>query len=170
MIWIRINDPNRIPSHWLDLIRDGQYAVFVIDARTRLARDYDGKPFGPNGEACAAICEDRASAIEFARRTVNQHPEVCCEIYNHEGKTGAPLEVIYEDSVRGKYIGLPVAKRETIRGSLLISCGIAFIALDVARDLLWMWGYIVGLKLCLIGGSFLVRGITGIYEHRKPLS
>jgi hypothetical protein len=167
VIWTRLYDPNRTPSHWSELIREGQYAVFVLDARIRLPRDFNGEPFGPNGDGAVGIAEDLSEAGSSARGIVARHPELCCEIYDHEGKSGPPLEVVYEESVRGRYVGLPVARRETMWGSFLFCCGIGFVALDVSRDLLWMWGYIVGLKLCLVGGSFLVRGVAGMYEHRK---
>ena len=43
---------------------------------------------------------------------------------------------------------------------------IAFIIYDVRQNLLWMWGYIIGAKLMIIGVTFLVRGMIGLYEHR----
>jgi len=45
VIWTRILDPSRTPEHWTELIRPGQFAVFVFDAGTHVARDREGKPF-----------------------------------------------------------------------------------------------------------------------------
>jgi hypothetical protein len=30
-----------------------------------------------------------------------------------------------------------------------------------------MWGYIIGLKLFIVGGTFLTRGIAGLPEIRR---
>jgi hypothetical protein len=43
---------------------------------------------------------------------------------------------------------------------------IGFVAADFARDLRWIWGYIVGVKCMLVDGAFLVRGLVGLYEYR----
>jgi hypothetical protein len=49
-----------------------------------------------------------------------------------------------------------------------------FIIIDIRRELFWLWGYILGLKLTVVGVSLLIRGITGLHEVRSgqppPLS
>jgi hypothetical protein len=47
-----------------------------------------------------------------------------------------------------------------------LTAGIVFIVIDAGRDLAWLWGYILGIKLTIVGVTFLVRGLTGWYEHR----
>jgi len=58
------------------------------------------------------------------------------------------------------------ARREAFWGSLVFLCGVVFAAADFARDLRWIWGYIIGVKCMLAGGAFLVRGLIGLYEYR----
>jgi hypothetical protein len=166
MKWTQLYDPARNPDHWSRIIQPGEYCVFVMTANTRQPRDADGRTFRPGGES-TAICADRNEAFGFANETVARHPELCAEIYGHQGKSGEALAVVYEPSVRGKYAGSrPYSKRETMWGGLMIAAGACFIVYDARHDLAWLWGYIVGLKLTLIGMNFLVRGLIGLHEHR----
>jgi len=41
------------------------------------------------------------------------------------------------------------------------------IAVGMRRDLAWIWGYVLGLKMVVVGIGLLVRGLTGLYEHSK---
>jgi len=167
LIWIRIYDPFRTPAHWTSLVRPGQFAVFIYDARTHVARDAEGRRFDSSGGISIALCGDLPEAIHFAGEVVAGHSELCCEIYDHEGKSKDPLQVIYNPAVRSRYRGLKYSKRETFWGSVVLLCGVALIIVDFARDLAWIWGYVIGLKLTVVGGSFLVRGCVGWYEHRS---
>ena len=162
---IRLYDPSRSPEHWLQIIRPGQYAVFILDAKSRGARDPEGRSFA-EGEASVEVTPDLIEAERFAVQIVEEHPGLCCEVYDHEGKSGEPIRTIYHPATRGKYEGVPLARRQTGFGLLLLAVAMVFVAYDAAHDLRWMWGYIVGLKLTVIGGSFLIRGLAGLYEHR----
>src|SRR5215831_6134451 len=144
-MWLRLYDAARTPPHWLELIRPGQCCVFILDARDRVPKNVDGRSFG-EGEASAEISDNFDDAVRFAEEVVSRHPELCAEIYNHEGKSGEPIRTVYEPSVRGKYEGLPLAKRSTGVGLALLAAATLFVIYDAKHDLRWMWGYIVGLK------------------------
>lgn len=166
MKWTLVCDPGRAPAHWSEMILPGQYAVFAYDARTHVARGPDGL-FAPAGEDSVAICEDLTRARDVSERLVASHPDICCEIYTHEGKSGDPVQVIYNSSVAGKYTGRPFARREALQGAALWLCAAIFIGVDIHHHLAWMWGYVIGLKLLIIGTAFLVRGLVGMYEYRE---
>jgi hypothetical protein len=165
MTWTRLYDQNRTPAHWAEIIREGEYSVFILAAGNRTPRDTEGHTFA-SGDGSVAICVDLDEAVNFANTIVARHPELCAEIYDHEGKSGEPLRVVYEPSVRGKYEGRPYARRETAWGVTIASFGVAFVVFDALHHLEWMWGYIIGVKPPIIGGSFLIRGLAGLYEHR----
>jgi hypothetical protein len=115
MTWTRLYDPSRTPSHWTEFVRKEQFVVFIFEARTQAPRDADGLPFcaadGSETGQYAALCEDLAEARNFAREVVARHPELCCRIYDSQGKSGPPLEVIYDPSVRHRYTGFAHARR-----------------------------------------------------------
>jgi hypothetical protein len=166
MRWVRVYDPDRKPAHWSEIIRSGQYAVFLFDARTHVLRNADGK-YPARGEASVAICADLQEAVGLSNSLVAAHPDLCCEIYNHEGMSGDPLQVIYNPAVRGRYVGRPVARRETLWGIALCLCSVGFIVADFRHDLAFIWGYVIGLKLLIVGCVLVVRGVLGLYEHRR---
>src|SRR4051812_1914 len=93
--WTRLYDPNRTPSHWTEIIQPGEYSVFVLTAATRSPRDPEGGCF-PSGEEAVAICINLDQAEKLANEVVARHPELCAEVYDHRGKSGEPLRVIYE--------------------------------------------------------------------------
>ena len=165
-VWTKLYDESRTPAHWLDIIRPGEYAVFVLHADSRAPADRDGRDFRA-GEASVIIAPHLAAARDFAEKIVAANPKLCCEIYDHHGKSGPPVATVYESSVRGRYEGIEYARRNTAIGVLLLALAAAFIVYDARHDLVWLWGYIVGLKLLIIGSVFLVRGTAGIIEHRS---
>src|SRR5258708_13015503 len=125
-MWLKVYDPARTPAHWLEIIRPGEFCVSILDAELRVPKDFDGRRFR-DGEASVQIASDFAEAVGFAERVVSSHPELCCEIYDHEGKSGEPLRTVYEPSVEGKYRGLPLAKRETSIGLSIVAVSLLFI-------------------------------------------
>jgi hypothetical protein len=166
VIWIRTNDLSRKPEHWTELIRPGQYAVFLFDAPSHVARDCEGRPFEAVEGASIALCDSLSEASTFAKELTRCRPELCCEIYDHEGKSKEPVQVVYNPAVRPRYEGLEYSKRQAFRGSLILACGIAFVVHDFMRDLTWIWGYVIGAKFMVIGGFQMGQGLIGWYEHR----
>ena len=170
MTWTRLYDPDRTPSHWTDIVRKDQFVVFISDARTQAPRDADGRPFcaadGSETGHHAALCEDLAEARNFARGIVARHPELCGRIYDSQGKSRPPLEVIYDSSVRHRYTGPGHARRLALGGTALACAGITLVAIDVSRDLAWIWGYVIGLKCLILAGIFLTRGFAEWREFR----
>jgi hypothetical protein len=123
-----------------------------------------------DGDASVAICDSLNEAMECAKNVTAHHLELCCEIYDHEGKSGEPLETIYNPFVEGRYRGRPYARRVTAWGGGIFLCGVVLIAVDVSRDLAWIWGHVLGLKMVVVGTGLLVRGLSRWYEHRKSQS
>ena len=170
MIWLRLYDPGRTPPHWSDIVVPGQYAVFVADARTRSPRNADGQPFrdaaGAETGVCAALCEDLAEAKQFALDVVTRHPELSCEIYDHQGKSNPPLQTFYNPATRHKYAGRRYGRRLAIAGGALAGVGCVLVLIELSRGFTWIWGYVLGLKCMLVGGTLLTTGLLEWYAHR----
>jgi hypothetical protein len=140
--------------------------VFVFEIRTHVPRDAEGR-FPADGESCVAICDDRNEAVACAEGVVARHPELCCEVYDHEGKSGEPLQVVYNPAVEGRYRGRPLERRITAWGSAVFLCGATLIAVDFRHGLAWIWGYVLGLKMLIVGTGLLVRGLAGLLESGR---
>ena len=169
MIWTRTNDSARTPSHWTELIQPGQFAVFIFDAPTHVARDSEGAIFKPAGTESIALCDNFPEALAFASGVVAIHPELCCEVYDDEGKSKEPRQTVYNPAVRSKYEGRQYAKRQALWGSLVVVCGVAFAAYDFTQHFTWIWGYVIGAKLTVIGGFRMFTGLFDWYERRHEV-
>lgn len=169
MHWLRIYDAARTPSHWTEIIRPGQYAIFVFEARSHVARDCDARHFSAPDEVKIALCDSLAEASESAKGIVFAHGELCCEIYDHAGKANDPVETVYHPAERHKYEGRRYHKREVYLGGPAVAVGIVLVIFDYNRGFTWMWGYIIGLKLIMSGGFAMIRGLIGWYERRNEV-
>lgn len=167
MLWTRLHDPRRTPSHWTEIIRPGQFAVFIYDAPGHVARDAEGQTFEAQEGASLGLCNDLAEAVDFAELAVAKHPALCCEIYGHEGKSGEPMQTIYNPVERGKYAGRPFAQREAIWGVAVLTLGAGFALTNYVHHFEWIWGYVLGLKCLLVGGTLLVMGLLGLHEYQS---
>ncbi len=163
--WIRLYDPQRIPPHWTDLVQPGQFAVFITEAESAAPRDPEGQPFRDAAQY-AALCDTQNEAETFANATVASHPELRCEIYDHEGKTKPPVETIFHPAVRHKHTGRRHAHRHMLTGAALLTAGTILAIIDFRHDLTWLWGYIIGLKCLICGTVFLTRGYVEWREFR----
>ena len=160
MVLALVNDPARVPPHWRGLVRDGQCALFVFDARSHSARNPDGGV--PAGSASLALFDDLDGATAFASDLVAKRPELCCEIYDYGREYGQPLSTIYNDTFHEKHLGRGLAKRQTAGGALAITAGVALVVIDFRHDLTWFWGYILGVKLLIIGTTLFINGVLGL--------
>lgn len=144
--------------------------VFISDAKTGAPRGADGQPFrsteGPDGPA-VALCESREAAEEFAQAVTDGHPELRGEIYDHEGKSNPPLAVVYNPGVRDRYTGVGHARRQFLIGCAFVTVGATLALIDLRHHLTFIWGYVVGLKCLILGGTFITRGVLEWVEFRK---
>jgi len=149
--------------HWFGVIRPGQVAVFVFDARTRTGRNPDGSDPGVAGTSLA-IGDDCNDALHFARDIVSRDPNLYCELYDNPASYGQPLETIYDPGFRARYF-VRRAHREIVAGVLLWFLGTTFIVIDFRRDLTWIWGYVIGLKCLIVGTSLISIGVVRLRRH-----
>ncbi|HTA44162.1 MAG TPA: hypothetical protein VK789_17045 [Bryobacteraceae bacterium] len=160
MVLALVNNPERVPPHWTDLVCAGQFALFVFDARSHSARNPDASV--PVGSASLVLFDNQAEATTFANDLVAKHPELSCEIYDYGREYGQPLATIYNGVFYEKYLGRGLAKRNTAGGALAMAVGIALVVIDFRHDLTWFWGYILGVKFLIIGTTLLINGLLGL--------
>ncbi len=76
------------------------------------------------------------------------------------------MESIYNTAVRADYVGPKPARKRLYWGLAAVCVGIVLIAWDVHRDLLFLWGYIVGVKMVLAGGTLAIQGALMLRDLR----
>ena len=149
--------------HWSSAIQPGQYAAFLRDRDTSVPLTAAGQFAAHNSVTIFdSLSEARAWGAEICAR----HPRARCDIYDSEGLANDAVETIYNAAVRGDYVGPKPARRRLCWGLAAMCVGIALIAWDVHRDLLFIWGYIVGVKMVLIGGTLATQGVLMLRDLR----
>ena len=150
-------------THWSSAIQPGQYAAFLRDRDTSVPLTADGQFADHNSVTIFnSLSEARAWGEEICARL----SRVRCDIYDSEGLANEAVETIYNAAVRGNYVGPKPARRRLYGGLAAICVGIVLIAWDVHRDLLFMWGYILGVKMVLIGGAVAIQGALMLRDLR----
>ena len=159
---LKINDRRAWES-----LRPGQYVVFVSNCRTDVVLGSDGRP--ADDETSVPVFDDLAAAEEYARRTVEPTPSVCACIYDHQGRSGDPVRRIYHESVRRRFDPVRRARRYAWAGAGFL-CAFVIWALIASRDNeRFLWFYLLGMKLLVVGTVLLVRGI-GFFLGRRGRS
>jgi hypothetical protein len=141
--------------HWSSAIRPGQYCAFLRDRDTSAPLSID-----------VTIFDSLAEARAWGEAICAQQPRARCDIYDSDGLANDAVESIYNAAVRENYVGPKPARRRLYGGLAAVSVGIALIAWDVHRDLLFMWGYILGVKLVLVGGALAIQGSLMLRDLR----
>jgi hypothetical protein len=133
--------------HWSSVIRPGQYAAFLRDRDTSAPLSND-----------VTIFDSLPEAHAWGETICAAHPRARCDIYDSDGLANDAVESIYNAAVRGNYVGPKPARRRLYGGLAAVCVGSALIAWDVHRDLLFLWGYILGVKMVLVGGALAIQG------------
>ena len=143
--------------HWSSAIQPGQYAAFLRDRDTSVPLTADSVTIFDS------LPEARAWGEEICARNARAR----CDIYDSDGLANDAVESIYNAAVRDNYVGPKPARRRLYWGLAVMCVGSALIAWDVHRDLLFIWGYIVGVKMVLVGGSLATQGVLMLRDLRE---
>ena len=149
--------------HWSSQIQPGQYAAFLRDRDTSV-------PLTPNGQFAAhnsvTIFDSLPEARAWGEEICARYARARCDIYDSEGLANDAMESIYNAAVRGDYVGPKPARRRLYGGLAAVCAGSVLIAWDFHRDLLFMWGYILGVKMVLAGGAVAIQGALMLRDLR----
>jgi hypothetical protein len=149
--------------HWTSVIRPGQYAVFLRDRDTSVPLASDAQCAARNS---VTIFDSLSAARAWGEQVCARHARTRCDIYDSGGLAGDPVDSIYNAAVMGNYVG-PKPARRRLYGGLAAACvGSILIGWDFHRDLLFLWGYILGIKIVLAGGAMAIQGALMLRDLR----
>ena len=117
-----------------------------------------------------AICESLQEAEALANRVTGEHPNLYCEIYDHEGKAKDPVRSVFDPKALAKHRGPLYARRQALIGVGFLAVGTTLASIDFYHHLKFIWGYVLGLKCLVLGGTFVVRAFCEWYESRRTIS
>jgi hypothetical protein len=163
---VLLYDPHRVPHHWVELLRPGQFAVFVFALDSVAILDENGQSSGPSDESCF-IFDALDEAKQFCDVVVTRVEHVRCEVYDHHGMAIQPLATIVNPRDRGRI-------HNRLSGWSLIIIGLA--AVISCLPLFWfdwlaagarIWPTLIGINLIVFGGRLVMWGIGVLDQCRK---
>jgi hypothetical protein len=137
--------------------------VFLRDRDTSVPLASDGQFAAQN---CVTIFDSLAEARAWGEQVCARHARARCDIYDSGGLAGDAVESIYNAAVKGEYVGPRPARKRLYGGLAAVCVGTVLIAWDIHRDLLFLWGYILGLKMVLAGGAMAIQGALMLKDLR----
>ena len=93
---LRLYDPERRPSNWVDIVRPTQFVVFCSDVHSGGTTDANGKPFPSPGAATCLIFDTLNDARRFCETRVAEVPSLRLEVFDARGRVESPLLVIVD--------------------------------------------------------------------------
>jgi hypothetical protein len=149
--------------HWTSAIRPGQYALFLRDRDTSAPLTADGQ-FAV--QQSVTIFDSLAGARAWGEEICARHARARCDIYDSEGLANDAMESIYNAAVKENYVGPKPARWRLYGGLASVCVGTALIGWDFHRDLLLIWGYVLGIKMVLVGGAVAAQGALMLRDLR----
>jgi len=126
---LRLYDPERRPSNWVDIVRPTQFVVFCSDVDSGGTTDANGKPFLSPGAATCLVFDSLNDTRRFCEARVAEVPSLRFEVFDARGRVESPLLVIVDP-----------ARAEKIEGgarSLRLRKWAALLMIAVAPALIW---------------------------------
>lgn len=90
---ILVYDHSRVPASWMELIRPGEYAVFLSDAESCAPLTSDGLAVGPIAKCRCLLFESFAEAEAYSREAVQKFRRMKCTVFDSTGRANHPLAV-----------------------------------------------------------------------------
>lgn len=148
----KVYDKTRQGRDWTSLVGPTQCAVFFKDFRT-------AEPLSRGASAlrkmtdCTFLVFDRLEdAQHFCQGQVKQHPSMCCEVFDSEGKAKPPLLVIVDSSVARKDELSPSwVRRRKILAIVSFVCAVPLFVWDWKTGGYLILPTVVGINLVFLG-------------------
>ena len=154
---IKVYDPTRQPRDWNALLSPSQCAVFFkrIDSQTPLTSE--GATFPRFRDCTFLLFDSLEDARKLCEAKVQQHPHMCCEIFDSKGKAQPPILVVAHPSV---------AEKDELSAASVRKRRIFAILLFLAALPLFYWDWRKGSGLIVptyLGFTMIISGLRLLY-------
>ncbi len=167
---INIYDDSRQPPEWNKLLTPSQCAAFFRRWDSEAPLSSEGIPFARLRDTTFLLFDSIEEARRFCEAKVQQHPDLCCEIFDRFGKARPPLMVVvHPRNARKDEFSLSSVRKRNAAAALLVLTGIALIWWD-RRAGWWMVApTYIGLTMILVALRLLYwnRGRTEYTAEQK---
>src|ERR1700743_3566669 len=97
----KVYDKSRA-GDWMSLVGPTQCVAFFKDFHTAAPVSYRGEAFRRMTAGTFVLFARGTDAMSFCVCAVKQHPSICAELFDHQGRGKEPLAVIVDSSVAEK--------------------------------------------------------------------
>jgi hypothetical protein len=94
---VLLYDRTRVPPNWIELVRPGQYAVFLSDVESSAPLSIDGTPVSSASEYFCLLCDSLAEAEDYCREAVIKIRRLKCEVFDSAGRANAPVATLVNE-------------------------------------------------------------------------
>jgi hypothetical protein len=151
----KIYDKSRA-GDWMSLVGPTQCVAFFKDFHTAAPASYRGEPF-PNMRDCTFVLLDSFDeAREFCEAQVKQHPSMCAEVFDHQGRAKEPLLVVIDASLAEKAeLSKSSVRRRKLWAIALFCVGVPLIVWDGSKDWDLILPAVFGFNMVIVGFRLL---------------
>jgi hypothetical protein len=153
----KVYDKTRHGQDWMSLLTPTQCAVFFKDFQTAAPLSPDGVAFDRMTDCTFLVFDRLEDAQRFCETQVREHPSMCCEVFDFEGKAKPPLLVVVNPSV---------AEKNELSASWVRRRKIIAIAAFLGAIPLLVWDWRTGSYLIVptvVGINLIVFGLRLLY-------
>jgi hypothetical protein len=153
----KVYDKTRQGQDWMSLLTPTQCAVFFKDFQTAAPLSRDGVVYDKMTDCTFLVFDRLEEAQRFCEAQVKEHPSMCCEVFDFEGKAKPPLLVVVNPSV---------AEKDELSASWVRRRKIIAIASFLGAIPLLVWDWRTGSYLIVptvVGINLIVFGLRLLY-------
>jgi hypothetical protein len=148
----KVHDQARQGRDWMSLLTPTQCAVFFKDFQTATPVSRDGVAFDRMTNCTFLVFDRLEDARRFCEEQVNQHPAMCCEVFDFEGRAKPPLLVVVHPSVAEKdELSATWVRRRKYIAMASFLCAIPLIVWDWRTGEYMVLPTVVGVNLIVLG-------------------
>lgn len=141
---------------WMSIVGPTQCAAFFKDFHTAAPMSYRGEPFRKMSECTFLLFDRLDEAKSFCEGAVKEHPAICAEIFDHQGRAKEPMLVVVDASVAEKSeLSATSVRRRRLWACVLFCGGVSLVVWDWSKEWDLSWPAVLGFNMIFVGLRFL---------------
>ena len=148
----KVYDEVRVSPAWTSVVSPTQCAVFFKDFETAAPLSPDSAPVSRMTDCIFLVFDRLEEARHFCETRVAQHPSMCCEIFDYQGKAKSPLlTIIHPSMVEKDELSSTWLRRRKVMAILCFLAAILLFVWDSRADWEVILPTVVALNLIVFG-------------------
>jgi|SRR5450631_2072901 len=164
---VLLYDRTRVPPNWTQLIRPGQYAVFLTDVESSAPVSQAGTPIPSACEYFCWLFDTLPEAETYSQQAVKNLRRLKCEIFDSAGRANPPVAVFVNPEFAHK-LDTEASARRLVRwgfAALAISPPLFWYAWKNGASVVW-WPILLGIN-AVAAGLRLIQWGHGLKEELR---